>query len=410
MRRFKGLAWSLALLGIGLLGGELACRAALALHGEPFDASRQAQTLRGLQHELEQLGSTPAARAPGSRHEWLIHPYLGFESAASSREFEQALSASRPTSGDARAAFRVLLLGGAAARLDAASEQALRAKLGADPRLAGREIVLLQGAASVHKQPQHALRLELLLERGLQVEAVVELDGFNELALASENHAHGIDPLLPWGGAWSAMLEDSRLERGELDVWIELRDEQAAGRRWLALFERCTPRASALGGSLARNRLERALERARALVMEGRALRANSPANAALLAGGGRPSEDAALRIGVRCWAESALTMQALCEARGILFLHALEPLQQALAALDEAAEPRARLHAAALRKGLPSLRAGGEWLRAQQVAHVDLSQLLPAGRAEDATQQAREATLLAESLARELLVRLPPR
>ena len=60
-----------------------------------------------------------------------------------------------------------------------------------------KEIVPLCFAYSGYKQPQHALVLAYFLSIGQALDLVVNIDGFNEVALASVNHDRGVDISMP---------------------------------------------------------------------------------------------------------------------------------------------------------------------------------------------------------------------
>ena len=62
-----------------------------------------------------------------------------------------------------------------------------------------RQVVLINLATGGFKQPQQLFHLEYALLSGFEFDLVLNLDGFNELALASENIRQGINPIFPSG-------------------------------------------------------------------------------------------------------------------------------------------------------------------------------------------------------------------
>src|SRR4030095_3931354 len=65
------------------------------------------------------------------------------------------------------------------------------------PYFAGKELVLLSFAAGAYKQPQQLLILNYFLSIGQQFDMVLNIDGFNETAVAALNNRAGIDISMP---------------------------------------------------------------------------------------------------------------------------------------------------------------------------------------------------------------------
>jgi len=73
----------------------------------------------------------------------------------------------------------------------------LIADLRRDPFFADKEIVPLCASHEGYKQPQQALVLAYLLSLGQTFDLVINIDGFNEVALGSINDQHGWDASMP---------------------------------------------------------------------------------------------------------------------------------------------------------------------------------------------------------------------
>ena len=69
--------------------------------------------------------------------------------------------------------------------------------LKANPYFKGRELVPLCLSHEGYKQPQQLLVLSYFLSIGQAFDLVVNIDGFNEVALASLNHQRGLDISMP---------------------------------------------------------------------------------------------------------------------------------------------------------------------------------------------------------------------
>lgn len=118
------------------------------------------------------------------------HPYLGFVSKDSDKLAAGITFLMSPDLGDPSSAcfqketFVVGIAGGSVAAnlVHVYGKQLLRA-LRASPLLAGRDVVLVGLANSGHKQPQALISYLFLDSLGVRFDAVMLLDGFNEIAL-----------------------------------------------------------------------------------------------------------------------------------------------------------------------------------------------------------------------------------
>jgi len=87
------------------------------------------------------------------------------------------------------------------------------------PGLAGKRLVLLSAAQGGYKQPQQLLALAYLLSLGVQIDVLVLLDGFNEVALAPvENTPRGVFPFFPRSGSSAPPISATRRRRARRSV------------------------------------------------------------------------------------------------------------------------------------------------------------------------------------------------
>jgi len=75
--------------------------------------------------------------------------------------------------------------------------QILASKLKQLPELQNKEIIILSFATGGYKQPQQLLVLNYFLSIGQKFDMIINLDGFNEVAFASENREANIDLTMP---------------------------------------------------------------------------------------------------------------------------------------------------------------------------------------------------------------------
>jgi hypothetical protein len=380
----RGFLLALALLALGApLLGEGGMRAWLRLRGRPWSsAEARTELLAAVDAMTQPLPSAPEdldATVLHARSEQVVHPYLGFDTRAgveTTTEVVRSLRAA-PEGGE----FRVLVLGGSVSGMVAKNgSAALRAALAADGRLGEREVVVINQGRGSFKEPQQVLLLTWLLALGAAPEAVVNIDGFNEVALGGENPSYGVHPGYPHWPRYGFLTSSAVLLPEGLELLARLHGLQAEVRR---LVEQSLEQGwlrSALLGRLAlrrvsARRLEWVSAREELVLHLGRAEEGDPVKGPPFDPGQG-------LESCVRLWAESSLLLHELCQARGITYLHVLQPtlldrgskpLGRREAAIAEAAFPRT---AANVARGYPELRRAGLELGARGVRWLDLSQL----------------------------------
>lgn len=258
-------------------------------------------------------------------------------------------------------------------------EDVLRDELRRLPALAGREPVFVHLALLAWKQPQQLMALSYLLSLGAEFDVLVNLDGFNEIALPrSHNVYRGVNPFFP--NAWDIVLGDvpdapSRRLLGELSLLRELRASWAATCSRSVLRHFRTEQLVWLVG-------DRILGRAEA--SSARDLSGVRPAAGLGYAAAGPPSPHATDRElfedCVAMWARSSTLMRRLCEANGIVYAHALQPNQYVPGSKPMGEEERrvavdpAAPYALCVIDGYPLLVAAGRALAAEGELFADLT------------------------------------
>lgn len=300
------------LLEIGtrlLAGGETTARAGRLFNPAGDDpAEPQAQALDDQRIMLHPyFGYVVDPRAPG------INPY-GFFRAS-------------PVTTRSPDRFVVAFFGGSVAdQVFALGQNALIETLQADPAFAGRRIEVLSLALGGYKQPQQLLVLAELLAIGAQFDAVVNLDGFNEVDGAADNVQDGVNPFYPhhWHlQARRALDRETLAEVGRVEA---AREQRAALRQRFAVpAVRHSAFLLALWDALDRRELA-ALRRRMAALDRALAPQDKPPQVA------GPPFEfadPAAMYVElVEVWARASLEMESLSRGMGIQYLHFLQPNQ----------------------------------------------------------------------------------
>ncbi len=307
----------------------------------------------------------PAARRPGANRQ---SGELGFP--FNSEPLIQSRDDERPV---------VVLLGGSVANMLAnAGKAALAGELAKLPRFAGRRPIILSAANPGYKQPQQLITLTYLLSLGAHYDLVLNLDGFNEVALPPvELIPSGVNPHFPqnWPlrvgdldprrGATRgelAFLERRRAWRAETFSHFPLSRSFTAALLWKALDGRSRRRAEQLQQQLAQ-------------AGDDLGFQQRGPRNQLLTAA--TVEEDL-----IAVWSRSSALLADLCRARGIAYHHFLQPNQY-----DPGAKPLSsgelrtawrpdHPYRGAIEAQYPRLRAAGAQLRQQGIPFSDLSRI----------------------------------
>lgn len=178
--------------------------------GEPFSYSRMT-TLAAAACSQDRDGDLVAKSGAG-----LLHPYYGYVS-NKNRDEDPRLEA-LPTSLkfvlasqmgfdekaplfplEGKNRFLVAITGGSVAwSMANAARQTLIDDFSRLPAAAGKEVVVLNLALPGYKEPQQLMIVNDLLGMGARFDALINLDGFNELYIAAEQNERGTFPFLPW--------------------------------------------------------------------------------------------------------------------------------------------------------------------------------------------------------------------
>jgi hypothetical protein len=256
---------------------------------------------------------------------------------------------------------------------------ALVEELHKSPALKDKEIALVTVAGGAYKQPQLALALTYLLSLGAQYDVVIELDGFNEIALAPENETAGTFPFYPahWSRIAGGMTDLSLLPMvGRLALERDQRRNEAA---FMA--------SSWLGVSITANVLWSFHDRVREQRvgrLQSELLQAQEKATSYSFLRNGPArryeNEDALYAESAGVWRDASVQMNALAQANGFAYFHFLQPNQYDPGGKPLSAEERSLAYNAAapqkhhVERGYGVLRRAGVELSARGLQFHDLS------------------------------------
>lgn len=244
------------------------------------------------------------------------------------------------------------------------------------PWLRNREIVVLNFAAGAYKQPQQLLVLNYFLSIGQHFDAVINIDGFNEVALtwvsgnagleASMPNAEQMLPLAKWASRDLSPQSVNELAK----IYVTRAKLNTASVRAASH----TSAAWQLLNSAYVKLLQREYNAQRERFEES-ALRPSVNEN--LIVNLTKRSPDSVANP-IQIWANSSTQMRELLGANGILYVHVLQPNQYyASRHVFSAPEERIALsshspYREAVTRTYPALRAAGRDLAAHGEHFID--------------------------------------
>lgn len=320
-----------------------------------------------------------------------IHPYLGWVHNPQVSEPEQIFGRAIPVNqlgfkDDNQAIHRrssdrfiVGIVGGSVAwHTSVAGCEIIKDRLKSHPALKGRDIELVRLATSGYKQPQQVMALNFVQVLGGEFDAVVNIDGYNEVALALIENGHS-HTAIAYPRSWasrtiSALNPESYAAAARL---LHLRGgRQQAAKDFMESSFRWSPLRKLMWLASDRSRLSAMVE----LGMEVSGNRKDSFVNH-----GPFKSDvtEAELKVTViDLWKRSSAQLQRLCEATDTVYLHVLQPNQYVTdSKVLTAHEQEHAFYAGqelgeAIRELYPRLLAEADWLKDMRVTFSDQTML----------------------------------
>ncbi|HZS36033.1 MAG TPA: hypothetical protein VFF06_04365 [Polyangia bacterium] len=384
---FGALAFVLVAIGAEVLG---LCTC-LIQRREWFSYSR----LHAAQHDL---ASPPDDTLKRQAVDWsrplVVHPFFGYAVDPQSEALHDVpaglkndpngfQTGSSPIQKRAPDKVIVAITGGSVAYwLSVIARRELIEELSKAAALKGKRVELVTLAIGGFKQPQQLMALTWFLALGGEFDVVINLDGFNELALSTaENLDGGTFPFYPRSWPVLAGQIDDRPTLSTVARLSLARDQraelaQAIDGSWL----RWSIAANALWSLRDAIRVKEIARLEREIADETRArprtfLR-NGPPPAPYA------DTDAYYRDLAQFWKRASIQISFLAQANGFRYFHFLQANQYDLGSKTLTAEERERFYhrrapyRVPAEKGYPFLREAGVELAASGVAFHDLSRL----------------------------------
>jgi hypothetical protein len=323
-----------------------------------------------------------------------LHPYMGWvfdpDIAGAATSLDQQIAVNELGFIDSETSIRkrrpdqfiIGILGGSVAQqVSFYGEAAFRQRLSACPELQGKEVEIVRLAMAGYKQPQQLMAFNYVSVLGGEFDLVVNIDGYNEMALAVSENDPG-DVFLAYPRAWDARLQDVvdprttslsfRLIqiRATRQEWAQLMSHIPIGNSWtmsLVWAER--------DQSLTRQLIELGMELRTYRERKGYGFVRSGPKQM-------YSTKEEMFDHAVMIWRNSSLQLHHQCAGRGIAYIHVLQPNQYHTGSkvLTEVEQKNFYspddYHSRAIQRGYPLMIAGGETLRAAGVSFQNLTNL----------------------------------
>ena len=247
-----------------------------------------------------------------------------------------------------------------------------------------REVLLLNFAAGGYKQPQQLLILNYFLSLGAEFDVVINIDGFNEIALPfADNLPNGVNPFYPraWHLRVATVIDPVLIQKIGHLTFLESRKET-----WARLFNEYKLYRSptlALIWQLRNRMLNNEIYEMRRLIEKSDTINKENGGADSYVATGPRYSyaSEAELYADLAdMWRRASWQMQKIAEANNIKYYHFLQPNQYLADSKPMGAEEREiairddNPYRHAIEKGYPLLQEVGQALSKVGVYFIDFT------------------------------------
>lgn len=386
----RRLSFSLGLLVLAYCAFEaLALAVFLVGEGQLFTF----RSLRTGQLAALQPDTSAGVAQAGAGYE-ILHPYLGFV-IDHQPDYQQALQQCCGVTAndlgfldkgdtlrdvDSNQSVVGVFGGSVAFWLSVRAPDVLAEHLGTVPPFRGREISVVRVALGGYKQPQQLQALSYLLAIGARFDAVINIDGFNEVTLApTEMLSRGVFPFFPRN--WATLVDPTP----KRDVLLSLARRtglQDRRRRAASLILKVPFRYNAFL-NVAWLHYDRWLAGlVSAVELELQQTKGNEARFVTTGPTWSYPSGPELYERLANVWMTSSLQMHKLASANGILYFHVLQPNQYLPGSKTLTPDERryayreTQPYRQGVLEGYPRLIEAGRELVAEGVRFVDMTQL----------------------------------
>lgn len=276
----------------------------------------------------------------------------------------------------------IAVVGGSVAwQMTVLGEAAFRRRLQEHERFRDKEIEIVRLAMPGYKQPQQVMALAYLLSLGAEFDAVVNIDGYNEIALpVCENRVSRVNTVYP--RMWHARLQNV-VDPRTYSFSFQLLQARASRQEAAAAICQSWWRWSATRNLIWILQNQRYSQQ---IVEAGESLKDNEHRFGRGFASDG-PSQQFAddQELFEQCtalWRDSSLQLAALARGNGAAYVHCLQPNQYVEGSKPMGEWEREKMIAVdqeygqAVARGYPMLIEAGKSLQERGIAFHDLTQL----------------------------------
>ena len=264
---------------------------------------------------------------------FMLHPYVGYVHSPNAGVNSYGMlsnSFSAPykkTEGE----FVIAVIGGSvASRFASDLEQnhyLHQALVELNPAFATKKTVVIPLSVGGYKQPQHLFALQHALLLGFEFDLVINLDGYNDLVMATLNYEQGINPTFPSGFHMAVLGQlakgiDYKLAKSLADIYDRYKSEYDLLTRMKAtLFRqsRFINLLAFLGMKYNKNLLEKAHYDVVQDAQKETPIEFKGPAF---------DKQVDKYKVAVDIWKKASIQTHAICKANDIKYLHVLQPNQ----------------------------------------------------------------------------------
>jgi len=247
------------------------------------------------------------------------------------------------------------------------------------------KILILNFAAGGYKQPQQINALTYATLLGIHFDVIINIDGFNEMALGGSDCQQGYHPIYPsrFHLASATALSSGRMTTSSMKLAIEIAGEKKKARRMFAMLNnsawlRESELVKVLIGAIIAKRSTRAAQLEHELQKQLASDTSESPIPA--LPDPGLSSSEGCWKLVSEIWAKGSVLMANMASRSGAKYIHILQPNQYipeskplSKAELDYAYSPDDEWSKNVV-GAYPFLKAHSKNLRAQGIVFRDLT------------------------------------
>ena len=192
-----------------------------------------------------------------------------------------------------------------------------------------KNIVLINMAKGGFKQPQQLFHLQYALLSGFEFDAVLNIDGFNDIVFAAHNIDNNINPIFP-SGYHMRMLSKMRTgQKFDPDIVNLLSDYYSSYEdelRLLSFIQKPPFKYSIFLNLIGDQLTKRNLVRVRKI--EFKMLLGGQRSMTSEFRGPQYNWEDDKYEVSANIWKKSSEYLYAICKANNLLYIHVLQPNQ----------------------------------------------------------------------------------